>query len=175
MKCLVFPITNIHKHPNNPKLYVANAGEYQIITGSEPDGSCHYHEGQLGFFLPEGAIVPEKLAIEMYVKGTLAGKQRNVVKSKERNGVRSDGLFYGSQGESWNPNWKPGDDVTNEVGITFTETAGIVDEVTKGLDKLTKVLESGEPLEKHFVISKIKMLPDGSVEKVRTHPKDFKE
>ncbi len=120
MKCVVLPITDIKKHPNNPKLYVAKVGEHQIITGCEPDGSCHYYEGQLGFFIPEGAVIPDKLAEEMYVKGRLAGKNKNVVKGKWRDGVKSDGLFYGSQGASWNPNWQIGDDVTSEVGVTFS-------------------------------------------------------
>ncbi len=119
MKCIVYPISNIRKHPNNEKLYVANVGEYQIITGSEPDGSCHYFEGQLGFFIPEGAIIPDKLAEEMWVKGKLCGKNKDVVKAKQRNGVQTDGLFYGSQGASWNNDWKSGDDVTDQVGITF--------------------------------------------------------
>lgn len=122
MKCIVTPITNIRKHPNNPKLYVADVSNYQVITGSEPDGSCHYFEGQLGFFIPEGAIVPDKLAEEMWVKGRLSGKNKNIVKAKERDGIKTNGLFYGSQGASWNKDWKQGDDVTEIVGITFIES-----------------------------------------------------
>jgi hypothetical protein len=119
MKCLVYAITNITKHPNNQRLWVATAGPWTIITGSEPDGSCHYKEGQLGFFLPCGSIVPDRLADEMWVKGKLGGKEKNTVERSNRNGVWSEGLFYGSQGASWNPAWKEGDDVAAEVGVTF--------------------------------------------------------
>ncbi len=119
MNCTVYRIRKIQKHPRNENLYLAQVGPYEIITGREPDGSCHYYEGQLGFFIPAGAIVPDKLAEEMYVLGKLAGKKKNRVKASERDGERSEGLFYGSQGASWNPLWKEGDDVTNEVGVIF--------------------------------------------------------
>ena len=87
----------------------------------------HYDDGVLGFFIPEGAIVPDKLAEEMWVKGKLAGKRRNRVKARMMDGVHSDGLFYGSRyyatGEyidspSWNPTWVVGQDVSEEVGIS---------------------------------------------------------
>ncbi len=118
MQCIVYPIKMIRRHPK-PGLWIANVGSFQVVVGSEPDGRCHYEHGQLGFFIPEGAVVPDKLAKEMLVFGMLAGKKKDTVRAKQRQGIASDGLFYGSQGESWNPAWKEGDDVTDEVGITF--------------------------------------------------------
>jgi hypothetical protein len=94
----------------------------------------HYDEGTLGIFLPDGAIIPDKLADEMWVKGKLAGKQKNRVKARAMRGVQTEGLFYGSrffedkdgtrqlvESASWNPVWKAGDDVTAEIGVTFKE------------------------------------------------------
>lgn len=128
--CPIVSIKSIQKHPTNPKLWVValNSGpiSVQVICGSENDGSCHYFEGQLGIFIPDGAIVPDKLADEMWVKGMLAGKKRNRVKAKMRDGEMSDGLFYGSPSDkvispSWDPAWKEGDDVREQIGVTFKE------------------------------------------------------
>lgn len=117
-RVIVNPIT-FADHPTNPKLKVGRVGDAQVVTGD------HYTQGQLGFFVPEGGVVPEKLLREMWLwngelgKGRLGGKKGDRVKSRDMDGVRSDGLFYGSQGESWNPAWVAGQDVTDELGITF--------------------------------------------------------
>jgi hypothetical protein len=118
----------LQDHPTNPDLQIGTINGHQVVVGR------HYDPDTLGFFIPEGAIVPDKLADEMWVRGRLAGKQRNRVKTRELHGVHSEGLFYGScywtkQGNqwievsspSWNNNWKEGDDVAKEVGITFAE------------------------------------------------------
>ena len=109
---------HLEPHPKNEKLflgklYLKMSYVVQVVVGN------HYYESQLGFFIPENAIVPDKLAEEMWVKGRLAGKNKNRVKSRIIDGEESNGLFYGSQGESWNSEWLPGHDVTLEVGITF--------------------------------------------------------
>jgi hypothetical protein len=119
-RILVGPI-HFTNHPTNPKLKVGMCCGYQIVTGD------HYHQGQLGFVVPEGGIIPEKILREMWLwneennKGRLGGKKGNRVKHKEMDGVMSFALFYGSQGESWNPNWSAGQDITDEVGIVFKE------------------------------------------------------
>lgn len=128
MNCTIYPLTNITPHPTLPHLDVAQLGPHQVVIGR------HYDEGTLGIFLPDGAIIPDKLADEMWVKGKLAGKQKNRVKATTRDGVRTDGLFYGSRyyietdntrtyqdTPSWDPNWKEGDDVTTQIGVTFKE------------------------------------------------------
>ena len=102
-------------HPEVTNLIVGRVADRTVVTGR------HYAQGQLGFFIPDGAIVPDKLADEMWVQGKLAGAKRNRVRAREFKGVWSEGLFYGSQGDSWNPAWKPGDDVTKEVGVTFRD------------------------------------------------------
>lgn len=125
-RCIVHPIQNIRQHPTLASLRVAEVGGHQVVVGD------HYEEGALGIFIPDGAIVPDKLAGEMWVLGKLAGSKRNKVRARERGGVRSDGLFYGSRffsindgqvkeisSASWNPAWKEGRDVTDEIGVTF--------------------------------------------------------
>lgn len=111
-KCIVNPI-HLEPHPTREDLKIGKVGGHTVVVGD------HYHEGQLGFFIPENAIIPDKLASEMWVKGRLAGKQKNRVKSRDFFGVHSDGLFYGSQGASWEEDWKAGDDITEKVGIMF--------------------------------------------------------
>jgi hypothetical protein len=129
MHCIVGRI-KLSPHPD-PQLRVGEINGHVVVVGD------HYDDGTLGFFIPDGAIIPDKLAEEMWVKGKLAGKQRNRVKARDFKGVFSEGLFYGSRyflltttlwvpggrtyhdSPSWNPAWKEGDDVTEEVGVTF--------------------------------------------------------
>ncbi len=118
MKVVVNPIT-IAAHPTSQKLKVGMVGGHQVVVGD------HYYQGQLGFFVPVGGVVPEKILREMWLwnddlkKGRLGGKKGDRVKAREMDGVKSEGLFYGSQGASWNVAWGEGDDITEEIGITF--------------------------------------------------------
>jgi hypothetical protein len=111
-------------HPTAAHLQVGTIQGKTVVVGR------HYDEGTFGFFIPNGAIVPDKLAEEMWVKGKLSGKNKDRVKAREMHGVFSEGLFYGSRyfvvqsGEkvyidtpSWNPAWVEGQDVANEVGV----------------------------------------------------------
>lgn len=107
-------------HPTDPELQVGTIDGHSVVVGR------HYDDGVLGFFIPDGAIIPDKLAKEMWVKGRLAGKKKNRVKAREMGGVKSDGLFYASRfahegdivhSASWDEKWKEGDDVTVAVGI----------------------------------------------------------
>ncbi len=112
LNCIIGPI-HLSPHPTRDDLKIGEVGGHIVVVGD------HYFDGQLGFFIPENAIIPDKLAEEMWVKGRLAGKQKNRVKSRDFFGVHSEGLFYGSQGASWKEEWKEGEDITGEVGITF--------------------------------------------------------
>lgn len=116
----------LRPHPESENLMIGQIDGHQVVVGN------HYDEGVLGFFIPDGAFVPDHLAEEMWVKGKLAGNQKNRVKSRLMKGVQSEGLFYGSQywikanglkgyikSASWNPTWVEGQDITKEVGITF--------------------------------------------------------
>jgi hypothetical protein len=125
-ECPVVKLKLVGPHPSNPNLMLALADTYHVVVGN------HYDDDTPGFFIPDGAIVPDKLADEMWVKGKLAGAKRNRVKARNLNGLRSDGLFYGARyfvqadggkqyvnSPSWNPAWVDGQDVATEVGITF--------------------------------------------------------
>lgn len=129
MQCTVGRITLVD-HPTNPSLQIGVVCGHQVVVGR------HFDEGTLGFFIPAGAIVPDVLAYDMWVWGRLAGKKRNRVKVSKRDGVVSEGLFYGSRyyatsfGDDektycevprWNMEWVEGQDVAAEVGITFQE------------------------------------------------------
>lgn len=94
----------------------------------------HYEDGIIGVYIPPGAIIPDKIAEEMWLKGRLAGKKKNVVKARTFFGTYSNGLFYGSRyfteecgrrvfhdGPSWNKDWELGRDVSQEFGITFKD------------------------------------------------------
>ena len=114
---------SLQDHPTVAHLQVGTIAGHTVVVGR------HYDEGTLGFFIPDGVIIPDKLAEEMWVKGKLAGKNRDRVKAREIHGVFSEGLFYGSryfvvesgkiyvESASWNPDWVEGQDVTSEVGI----------------------------------------------------------
>ena len=129
-RCIVYPYRIVMSHFGDMPLVLAKVGDHQIVTGD------HYDEGTLGVFIPDGAIIPDKLADEMRVLGKLAGKKKNRVKARTLFGYESEGLFYGSRfydvigdnnqkvfgvGPSWNPDWIEGQDVTEELGVTFKE------------------------------------------------------
>ncbi len=131
-KCQVVKIIGISNIPDSKLKWIISA-----INGNEPItfvAGDHYEEGQLGFLIPEGAVLPEKLLREMWLwneqtnKGRLSGKHGNRTKSKKIDGVISNYLFYGAYyiheknkiiSPSWNPEWQEGHDVTEEVGIVF--------------------------------------------------------
>lgn len=128
-QCIVVSLQNLRDHPSKVDLQIATVAGHQIVVGR------HYDEGVVGIFIPDGAIIPDRLAEEMWLKGRLAGKNKDRVKKTERNGIVSEGLFYGSRfwllkdgekvyqnGPSWNPTWVEGQDVTKEIGVIFAKT-----------------------------------------------------
>ena len=111
----------LEDHPTAENLQVGTINGHKVVVGR------HYDNEVLGFFIPDGLRISDTLAEEMWLKGRLAGNQRNRVKAKEVQGVFSEGLFYGSRyytGDSekiyhvpprWNPNWVEGSDITEEL------------------------------------------------------------
>lgn len=123
--CPVCRITNIAVHPLAPNLRIANVDGNIVVVGD------HYDEGEMGFYIPVGAKVPEDLLKDMWLEGKLAGSKKNQVKARDMKGVLSMGLFYGSRffvlqdgqkvyttSRAWNPNWVVGHNVATELGIT---------------------------------------------------------
>lgn len=124
---LVGKLAKLRPHPSLPHLCVGEVAGKTVVVGD------HYVEGVPGVFFPDGAILTEQLIKEMWLEGRLAGKAKNRVKARDRGGVFSEGVFYGSQfweieesgqkkwfiGESWNPSWLEGDDVGEQLGVTL--------------------------------------------------------
>ena len=121
---IVGKLSKLSDHPTVDYLQVGVVANHIVVVGR------HYDEGTLGFFIPDGCIVPPKLAEEMWVKGKLYGKNKDQVKAKQMHGVYSEGLFYGSRyfeikdgqkvyidSPSWDITWVEGENVANEVGI----------------------------------------------------------
>lgn len=124
--CIVGKLVDLHHHPKGDNLDVGTINGHQVVVGR------HYEDGQLGFFIPEGAIVPDKILAEMWLydfekgHGMLSGKRGNRVKARDMHGVKSEGLFYGAyyfengkrvESPSWNEEWKEGKDVAVDVGV----------------------------------------------------------
>lgn len=126
-RVIVRPLIKIRPHPIAKKLRIAECNDKQIVVGE------HYDEGVLGFFVPPNVIIPDKLLDEMWLKGKLSGKNKNMVQERSMAHVLSSGVFYGSRyytyenGErvyhespSWNTSWNDGDDVGGLLGLTPT-------------------------------------------------------
>jgi hypothetical protein len=99
--------------------WAASVAGRQVVVGD------HYQDGQLGVYLPPGAILPEVILREMWLwndalgKGRLAGKRGDRVTARTIAGRRSDGLFYGSQGRHFDHAWPVGQDAAPAWGVTF--------------------------------------------------------
>lgn len=141
----------IQPHPNADKLELAQIGDYQAIVGKN-----QYKTGDLVAYIPEQAIVPQKLLREMGLEGRLSGKGKNRVKAVRLRGILSQGLCYPAREE-----WPEGADVTEILGITKWEPpipAHLSGEVfAAGFERTLKydienykrhphVLEDGEPV-----------------------------
>ena len=138
VQCMVGPICFLDT-PESLKvrgLRLAMVCGHQVVVGD------HYDAGVLGFHIPDGAVVPQKILEEMWLwnhetgKGRLGGKRGDRVKRREIEGVTSNGLFYGARywvvhekdgpreyidSPSWRPEWYAGKDVAEEVGIKGQE------------------------------------------------------
>lgn len=138
----VVQIKNVKKHPNADTLSVCECNGYPLIfrTGD-------YQEGDLAVHVPVDSIVPDKPEWAF-----LDGHFR--IKAKRLRGIFSMGLLAKA-----NPEWKLGQNVQTEMGITKYEPTlhlskggenevdpGIMPVYTdiEGLRKYKKVLKEGE-------------------------------
>jgi hypothetical protein len=124
--CRICRIANLQNHVSKKgkEFQTFEAGGYKLVTGK------HYKEGQLGIVIPPGAILPNNILEDMWLKGRLAGAKRNRVVAKTMFDQHSEAIFYGQEYEdngvhiksrAWNPDWKEGDDVSKELGVTFND------------------------------------------------------
>jgi len=150
----IVKVVNRIAHPNADRLDVleiewphelgASFHPYtqEVVTGK------HYVPGQLGVHIPEGAILPGPLAVDLWMWGAKSDKPW-LVEAKVMRGIRSSGVFSGREyrvdpndprsiekheqhsaaGDEllpdgsykwalWKDHWQLGDDVTDELGST---------------------------------------------------------
>lgn len=125
MRCIIVQIKRIDPHPDAHSLdqiyFDVDGQEQMLVTGR------HYNVGGLGIFIPVGSMVPDKLLKEMWLEGKLGGPNKNVVTGIRKRGIWSNGLFYGQENENfhayWNESWTVGQDVTEEIGVTYAGLA----------------------------------------------------
>lgn len=79
----------IEEHPNADALELARVGDYLSIV---PKGK--YKTGDLGVYIPEQAVLPERVIARLGLEGRLAGKQKNRVKAIKLRGILSQGLIF---------------------------------------------------------------------------------
>lgn len=101
----------VEPHPNAERLELARIGDYRCVVGKDL-----YKDGDLVAYIPEAAILPEEVAKFLELEGKLAGSAKNRVKAIKLRGILSQGVTYPARA-----NWKLGDDVTQELGITKYE------------------------------------------------------
>lgn len=103
---LVKPI-QLLDHPNKNIKVVRVSGYLSIL----PKGK--FKDGDLVAYIPEKAILPQKVLEKLGLQNRLSGENRNVVKAMEIHGILSQGLCYKAL-----EGWVEGQDVTEELGIT---------------------------------------------------------
>lgn len=146
----VVPVV-IEPHENADALEIARVGDYRSVVRKG-----QFKSGDLVAYIPEQALVPEPLLVEMGLSGRLAGKDKNRVKAIKLRGVLSQGLVVEAR-----PGWSPGQDVSGELGVVKweppvpTQMSGQV--YPAGLDRCVRydvenfkafpeVLADGEPV-----------------------------
>lgn len=76
-------------HPHADAIEIAQVGGFQSIVSKGA-----YKTGDIAFYIPEQAILPDELIKEMGLENKLAGKAKNRVKAIRLRGVVSQGLIY---------------------------------------------------------------------------------
>ncbi|MEZ4451186.1 MAG: RNA ligase (ATP) [Nannocystaceae bacterium] len=141
----------IEPHENADALEIARVGDYRSVVRKG-----QFKSGDLVAYIPEQAVVPEPLLVEMGLSGRLAGKDKNRVKAIKLRGVLSQGLVIAAR-----EGWSLGQDVREALGIVKweppvpTQMSGQV--YPAGLDRCVRydienfkafpeVLAEGEPV-----------------------------
>jgi len=101
----------INTHPNADRLEVAQIGDYFSVVLKD-----QFKSGDLVAYIPEQAVVPEALLIELGLQDRLAGKDKNRVKAMRLRGILSQGICYPAK-----KGWERGQDVTEELGVVKYE------------------------------------------------------
>lgn len=155
-------VHEVLNHPNADRLEICKVDGYQCVVRK---GS--YRKGQLVVYIPEQSVIPDYLLRDMGFweykdeaaasldgKGTLSGKEGNVVNICRLRGEISQGLLMEAE-----PGWKLDQDVTELLSITKYEApipAELLGSVKQGplqikfdienIQAFPEVLEPGEPV-----------------------------
>lgn len=87
-ECKVYKL-KIEAHPNADALELAVVGDYRSIVRKG-----QFKTGELGVYLPEGAVLPEWILKYLGLEGKLAGKKHDRVKAIRLRNILSQGLIY---------------------------------------------------------------------------------
>jgi RNA ligase (TIGR02306 family) len=96
----VLRIDDVYDHPNADRLSIIRVRGYEAISAKLDDGSHRFAKGELIAYVPEGAVVTERLLKERGFwnaekgVGMLAGSKGDRVKAIKLRGVLSQGLVW---------------------------------------------------------------------------------
>lgn len=77
----------ISPHPNADKLELARVGGYYAVVKKD-----EYASGDYALYIPEAAIIPQDLLVELGLEGRLSGSAKNRVKAVRLRGQLSQGI-----------------------------------------------------------------------------------
>lgn len=77
----------VHPHPNADALELAQVGLFRAVVAKDA-----YRTGDVAFYIPEGAVLPDPLIVELGLVGRLAGSAANRVRAVRLRGELSQGI-----------------------------------------------------------------------------------
>jgi len=101
----------VEPHPDADRLEIAKVGGYKSIIQKG-----QFKSGDLAVYIPDQAVLPERVLKRLGLEGKLSGRNKDRVKAIRLRGVLSQGLLHPLIDD-----WKEGDDVTELLGITKYE------------------------------------------------------
>ena len=87
-EALAYRLT-IEPHPDADRLELARVGDYYSIVAKN-----QFRSGDLGVYIPEGAVCPDWVIQNLGLEGKLAGPRHNRVKAVRLRGIFSQGIIY---------------------------------------------------------------------------------
>jgi RNA ligase (TIGR02306 family) len=77
----------VRPHPNADRLELARVGLFDAVVGKDS-----FKDGEIVFYIPEQAVLPEDLISTLNLEGKLAGPQKNRIKAVKLRGALSQGI-----------------------------------------------------------------------------------
>lgn len=153
----------VFEHPDADALELAQVGLFRAVV---PKGV--YKNGEYGLYIPEGAIVPQELLVELGLLGRLAGKQKNRVKAIRLRGELSQGIVCRPENigvNAWTQEYMDLEcplhgDACNPLTYDFASDLGITKWVPEIPTHMDGVVESAPDLIRWIEIENIKRYPE---------------